>query len=334
MERAFVTGGTGFIGSRLCHELAGRGVRVLALVRSGSDRSKLAGLPVEFVEGDVTDLSSLRAGMAGCDTVFHMAALYREAKFPDAVYWKVNLDGTRNVLDAAKEVGVRYVSYCSTTGVLGDIKHPPADEATPYAPLDVYQESKTEAEKLVLERLRSGFIAGSVIRPTMVWGPHDTRLFKLFKGIATRSLPIVGDGKTWCHWVLVDDLVRGFRLAAESPYRTSAGLYTVGGERPVTLEHTMRTIAGVYGVKLLPFKVPVAPIQLAGSLVEAACAPFGIEPPLHRRRVDFFVKNRSFDCSKASRDFGYRPTYTFEEEAALTARWYLENGWLKLRHAA
>lgn len=327
MKKALVTGSTGFIGSTLCEELVDAGVQVRALHRASSNTTFLTGLPIELAVGEVTDRDSLRAAMHGCDVVFHLAALFREAKFPASEYWRVNLEGTRLVLDVAEELGVSHVGYCSTTGVLGDVKNPPADETTPYAPLDVYQESKTEAEKLAIERFRSGRLAGTVIRPAMVYGPRDTRLFKLFRGIASRSLPIIGDGKTWCHWVLGRDIARAFRLAAETS-ASHGNIYIAGGAHPIRLDESMRIIADEYGVPLLPFRVPVLPIQLIGSLVEALCLPFGIEPPIHRRRADFFIKNRSFDCSRARNDFGYTPTFSVEEEIRFVARWYVGAGWL------
>lgn len=333
MKKALVIGSTGFIGSTLCEELVDAGVQVRALHRESSNTSFLKTLPVELVTGEVTDRDSLRAAMQGCDVVFHLAALFREAKFPSSEYWRVNLEGTRLVLDVAEEVGVSHVGYCSTTGVLGDVKNPPADETTPYAPLDVYQESKTEAEKLALERFRSGRVAGTVIRPAMVYGPRDTRLFKLFRGIASRTLPIVGDGKTWCHWVLGRDVARAFRLAAETT-ASHGNVYIAGGAHPIRLDESMQIIADEYGVSLLPFRIPVLPIQLIGSLVETLCQPFGIEPPIHRRRADFFIKNRSFDCSRARNDFGYTPTFSVEEEIRFVARWYRDAGWLPHRGAA
>lgn len=329
MKTALVTGATGFIGSQLCRELAARSVQVRALHRPTSRIEPLKSLPIELVPGDVTDIESLRHAMKGVDTVYHVAALYREAKFDTSEYWRVNFEGTKNALSAAKAEGVAHFCHCSTTGVLGHIASPPATELAPYGPLDVYQESKTEAEKLVLEWFRERQIRGTIIRPAMVWGPGDTRLFKLFKGIASRMLPIVGSGQTWCHWILIDDLVRAFYSAAITP-AAEGGLYIIGGDRPVTLEYTMQKISEEYGVALLPFKIPVWPIQFAGTIVENLCAPFGIEPPLHRRRADFFTKNRSFDCSKAKRDLGFIPRYSFEDEVKLVARWYIENGWINL----
>jgi nucleoside-diphosphate-sugar epimerase len=282
---------------------------------------------VELVLGDVNDKPSLAGAVAGVDAVFHLAALYREAKFPDSEYWRVNLEGTRNVLEAVSTAGRARLIHCSTNGVHGPAEGDPIDETAPYGPCDVYQESKAEAEKLVFAWGKEGKIDACIIRPTMIWGPGDRRIFKLFKGVARRVLPVVGDGTTRFHWILVHDLARAFVLAAENP-STRGEAYLIGGRRIVTLRHTMQTIAQTYGVKLLPFRVPALPIQLAGSVVEALCRPFGIEPPLHRRRCDFFIKTRAFNCSKAVRELGFTTTYDFEDECAYVAKWYRDNGWL------
>ncbi len=327
--KVLVTGATGFVGSNVCRELINHGYQVKILHRSTSSLRAIEGLPLEKVVGDLSDPAALEVAVAGVEMVFHVGALYREAKFDDSVYWKVNFEGTKLLLEAARKAGVRKFIHTSTTGVMGHIANPPANESHPYNPGDVYQESKLEAEKIVLEWTRSGKIDGCVIRPTMIWGPGDTRLFKLFKGVATRRLPIVGSGKTLNHYILVEDLARAFRLAAENA-NVAGKIYLIGGERIVTLQETMEAIAKVYGVRLLPFKLPVVPIQIAGSIVEAVCRPFGIEPPLHRRRADFFIKSRAFDISRAKNELGFKASYSFEDEVAYVAKWYVDNGWIKL----
>jgi nucleoside-diphosphate-sugar epimerase len=327
-KTALVTGATGFVGSRLCRELTENRYSVKAMVRKNSRLTNIMGLEMETVEAELTDTESLKKAVEGVDVVFHIAALYREAKFPDSVYWQVNLDGTKHLLEAAKSAGVKKFIYCSTIGVHSHIKNPPADETEPYAPTDVYQESKTEAEKYVLTKFRENYIQGCVIRPAMIWGPNDTRFLKFFKGISKRKLPLIGGGEILCHWILVDDLVRAFRFAAESE-KSNGQVYIIAGERPVTLKYTMQKIAENLKVKLLPFRIPVLPIQIAGSIVETICKPFGIEPPLHRRRADFFTKNRAFNTSKAASELGFKPSHTFEDEVKLVSNWYKENGWLK-----
>ena len=325
--RALVTGSTGFVGSWMCRELLSAGYEVRALHRRSSSLAALEGLAVDRVEGDFTDLSSLRHSFAGVDYVFHIGALYRQAKFPDHVYFQANAEGTRNVFEAACAAGVKRVIHCSTIGVHSHIEHPPANETEPYAPTDVYQQSKVEGEKIALDYYHSGRMDGAVIRPAMIWGPADTRFLKMFRGIAARRFPLIGSGDIWTHWILVEDLVRSFRLAAETP-ASRGQVYIVAGDRPARLREVVERIAHGFGVEPLPLRIPAWPIQLAGSLVEALCRPFGIEPPLHRRRVDFFVKDRAFNVSKARTQLGFVPRMKLEDEIRYICDWYVQHAWV------
>ncbi|MBN8550565.1 MAG: NAD-dependent epimerase/dehydratase family protein [Deltaproteobacteria bacterium] len=328
--KVLVTGATGFVGGHLARRLLSEGAVVTLLVRSTSDPKTLEDFKTRgarLVTGDITSASSALEACAGQTFVFHCAALYREAKFPDEAYMQVNFEGTKILLEACKASGVKRIVHTSTIGVHSHIENPPANESEPYLPTDVYQVSKTEAEKFARARFESGEIDGVVIRPAMIWGEGDRRIFKLFKGIATRRLPIIGSGLTWTHWIYVQDLVDAYLLAA-TVEAARAQVYIIAGRRPVLMKDVFSTIAGIAGVKPLPFRIPAWPIQFVGSCVETVCSPFGIEPPLHRRRADFFVKNRWFDTSKAQRELGFKPRFEFEEEARLVYSWYRENGWL------
>lgn len=325
---ALVTGATGFLGSNLCKELLEHGYAVRALCRQSSDVSILRNFDVDLVQGDISDIDSLRKAMETCGSVFHIAALFRQAKYPDSVYNTVNVQGTRNVLEAAEEKKIRRIVHCSTVGVHSHIPNPPADENEPFRPGDIYQATKAEGEKLAQEWFRSGRLNGTVIRPAMIWGPGDKRTLKLFKGVAKRRFPMIGTGRTLTHWVMVDDLARGFRLAAES----SASLgqtYILAGEKPVTLDHLVTSIAAAFGVKPLPIRIPARPIQIFGDIVETICKPLKVEPPIYRRRVDFFTKTRAFNWDKAKRDLGYQPQRSFEEEVKTIAEWYVRNRWIE-----
>lgn len=308
-----VTGATGFVGGALCRQLAGAGHRVKALYRDDAKLEALAGMEVEPVKGDIVDRASLDAACDGVDLVFHLAALFRQAGFDDQVYRDINVGGTRNVFDAAIAAGARRIVHCSTGGVHSHIPDPPADENEPYRPGDIYQETKCEGEKLALEYFRSDRIRGAVIRPAMIWGPGDTRTQKLFVGIARRRMPIIGNGEVYQHWVLMEDVARGMILAGLDDSR-SGEVYIIAGEQAHKLREVFQIIAQRLGVKLLPFRVPAVPIQLLGDVVEKICIPFGVEPPIYRRRVDFFTKSRYFDWSKARDQLGYRPSHSFEEE--------------------
>ncbi len=329
-KKVLVTGSTGFVGGHLARRLLDIGALVTLLVRSTSNPETVQ----KFVEqgakistGDLTDPAAVDQAVSGQEFVFHCAALYREAKFPDEAYFQVNVDGTRNLLESAQRHGVRRFIHTSTIGVHSHIAHPPANESEPYHPTDVYQVSKVEAETLALGYFRSGKLDGVVLRPAMIWGEGDRRIFKLFRGVAHRSLPIIGTGKTWTHWIYVQDLVDAYLLAAEAP-RASGQIYLIAGKRPVYLREVYQSIAKLAGVSLLPFRVPAWPIQFIGSIVEILCRPLGIEPPIHRRRADFFIKNRWFDTSKAQAELGFSPRGDFDDEVRTIFSWYHQHGWL------
>lgn len=329
-QPVFITGASGFVGGHLAHRLLAEGANVSLLLRPSSSnelKESYTKLGAHIVTGDLKDRELLFSALTNQRFVFHCAALYREAKFPDSEYFKVNVDGSKNVLDAAAEANVGRVVHTSTIGVHSHIQHPPASESEPYLPTDVYQESKVEAEKYALSLLASGKVKGAVLRPAMIWGEGDKRFLKLFRGISKQKLPIIGTGKTWTHWIYVQDLVDAYLLAAQKE-EAIGQLYIVAGRRPVLLEEVFQQIAALAGVSVLPIRIPAWPIQALGSVVETLCKPFGIEPPLHRRRCDFFVKNRWFDTSKIQSELGFTPRYDFTEEAKIIFEWYKNQGWL------
>ena len=324
---AAVTGATGFVGSTLCRKLVEDGRHVRALYRDARKLDALNGLDVQSAEADVTDEAALRSAFQGVDTVYHVAALFRQQGYPDSAFWDTNVEGTRNVLTAAIHEGVRRIVHCSTVGVHSHIPSPPADESEPYRPGDIYQETKCEGEKLALQWFREGKIDGCVVRPAMIWGPGDNRTLKLYRGIARRRLPIIGTGKILLHWVLVDDVARGLILAGDSK-RSTAQTYIIAGEEPVSIEDLYSVIADETNVKPIGIRVPALPIQLLGEVVERICRPLGIEPPIYRRRVDFFTKTRAFDWSKARNELGYEPGQSLDEEVQLIVNSYRRLGWI------
>ena len=314
-EVYLVTGASGFVGGYLVRRLLDQGIRVRAMVRNENNAQDLKGLGAEVVKAELRDAESLARAVVGVRGVYHIAALFRQHGFADRVFREVNADGTRLLLDASIHAGVRRFIHCSTVGVLGDIAHLPADESTPYGPCDIYQQTKMEGEKLALEAFQSGRISGVVIRPAMIYGPGDQRTLKLFRMIARRRFFYVGRGLASVHWIDVRDLVRAFQLAMDHQERNGE-IYIIAGQSPMPLRTMCEEVAGQLGVSPPWLTLPVRPIQWAGSLCEALCRPFGVEPPLYRRRVDFYTKHRSFDGSKAGRELGFKPSGTFREEVA------------------
>ena len=327
--KVLVTGATGFTGGHLARHLASTGCSVAALVRPASlaRAVDLRNAGVEVRAGDLTDFASVQRAVEGCETVYHIAATYREAGQGDAAYVRVNVDGTRHVLEAALAAGVTRVVHCSTGGVHGHIENPPADETAPFAPGDVYQRTKLEAERLAADFGRANRIEVVVVRPIGIYGPGDLRFLKMFHGIARGRFPMLGRGDVFYHLTYIDDLVRGFQLAATCP--SAAGReYILGGPEYTTLTELVRLIADECGVAPPRVHFPIWPVWVAGALCEAVCVPLGIEPPLYRRRVDFFRKSRAFNIARARKELGYNPDIDLKTGIQRTAAWYRAQGLL------
>jgi nucleoside-diphosphate-sugar epimerase len=327
--KVLVTGATGFTGGHLARYLTSSGCAVAALVRPASlaRTNELRTAGVEIREGDLTDAASVRRAVEGCETVYHIAATYREAGQGDAAYVRINVEGTRHVLAAALAAGGKRVVHCSTGGVHGHIDHPPADETAPFAPGDVYQRTKLEAERLAADFGRRNRLEVVIVRPIGIYGPGDLRFLKMFRGIARGRFPILGRGDVFYHLTYIDDLVRGFELAGTTP--CAAGReYILGGPEYTTLNELVRLIADELGVAPPRLHFPIWPVWVAGALCEAVCVPLGIEPPLFRRRVDFFRKSRAFNIGRAREELGYNPAIDLKTGIKRTAAWYRSRGLL------
>jgi dihydroflavonol-4-reductase len=279
------------------------------------------------IEGDLRDGDAARRLVDGAEAVMHVAAVYRTAGHPDSYYRDVNVGGTDRLLEAAAAVGVRRFVHTSTVGVHGDVARPPADETAPIAPGDIYQQTKAEAEALAFEYHRCRRVPVVVVRPGAIYGPGETRLLKLFRAIARGRYAIVGSGRPFYHPVYIDDLVQGFLLALLREEAVGEA-FIVAGPRYVSQTEMAEVIARHTGGRLLPFRIPAAPLQWAGTLVETLCVPLGLEPPLHRRRVDFWTKSRAFSIEKARRRLGYAPEVDFDEGVRRTVEAYRRAGWL------
>lgn len=327
MSRVLVTGATGFAGSHLARRLLQDGHDVRILVRPGRDVSELELLGAETALGDLTDRDSVNRAMDGIEVVYHIAALFRKAGCPDSAYWDVNFHGAVNLFDAALVHGVSRFIHCSTVGVLGHIENPPADETRACNPGDIYQTTKCEAEKAALSFHAERGLPVTVVRPAGIYGPGDTRWLKLFKSIAGRRFVMLGGGETLIHLVFISDLVDAFILAAENPNAVGR-VYIVGGERYVTLNELASTIARTVGVSDNFLHIPVKPVRALSGIVEDVCRAVRIEPPIYRRRVDFFVKDRAFDITRARSELGYAPKVGLEEGLRRTADWYKEQAFI------
>jgi nucleoside-diphosphate-sugar epimerase len=325
--RIALTGATGYTGGRLLAALRARGDEVSVLARVASVTPELRGCGARIVEGDLRETDAVARLVEGAAAVIHVAAVYRTAGHADAYYREVNVGGTLRLLEASARAGVRRFVHTSTVGVHGHVESPPASEDSPMAPGDIYQVTKAEAERAALAFGAARGLPVTVVRPGAIYGPGERRLLKLFRAIARGRYAVVGSGKPFYHPVFIDDLVDAYLLALERPEAVGQA-FIIAGPRYVSQDALAALIARASGGHVLPFRVPAWPLVAAGAVCEALLVPLGIEPPLHRRRVEFWVKSRAFSIEKARRLLGYAPKVDLEEGIARTLAWYREAGWL------
>jgi len=325
-----ITGGTGFIGSRLALDCAKRGepVRILAKInnaneQSGHDELKSAG--VEIIDGDVCQAADADKAMAGVKTLYHLAAAQHEANVGDDYFRNINVEGTRVILDAAVKAKVERVVHGSTIGVYGMADDGPVHDRTPLFPDNIYGQTKLEGEHLArsyVDRLKL-----SIVRISETFGPGDFRLLKLFKGIKSKKFFMVGKGANLHHPVYIDDLIEGLRAAASED--TAIGeTVVIAGPRAVTTKEMVTGISQALKSDGPKITVPLPALMGAAMVIETVCKPVGIQPPLHRRRMNFFVKSFQFSGEGAREKLGFEPKIDFAEGAKRTAQWYEETGHL------
>ncbi|MBD3287241.1 NAD-dependent epimerase/dehydratase family protein [candidate division KSB1 bacterium] len=322
-KKVLVTGATGFTGGYLAEELVNQKYSVRALSLPKQNTEKLEKMGVEIVYGDLTKKDTLAAAVEGVDTIYHIAAIFREQNVPKQLFYDVNVGGTKNLLESAVEANVRRFVHCSTVGVQGEIENPPATEEAPYNPGDVYQDSKVEGEKLALQFFKENTdkIEGVVFRPVGIYGPGDMRFLKIFKFVNSGKFRMIGNGEVKYHLTYVTDLAKGIALCGQKKEAVGE-VFTLGGNEYVTLNEYVKLLAEALEVPVPKKRVPLAPMMAAAVLCEALCYPLRIQPPIYRRRLDFFTKDRAFDISKAKKLLGYNPSEDLKTGLKKTAEWY------------
>jgi len=289
------------------------------------------------VPGDLTDPNAARVAVKGVDTVFHLAAIRDRWGIPYQDYCRVNVEGTRHLLQAAADQGCRFV-YCSSVGVMG---HPGClgiDESFPFAAGDGkynYSHTKALADQMTLDYAAHGRLWATVVRPVISYGPGDTwgMLTRLIDMLAYGRFLPVGDGRNYLHLAYISDVVDGFLLAAGNE-QANGRAYIIAGPAAITLNDLVRKLCGLLGVPLPRWHVPAGLARATGRGMEILYAlkwrtgitALGSVPFITRDKVDTLALNRSYSTARAERELGLRPKVDYDQGLPLTVNWWRNQG--------
>lgn len=325
--KAFVTGATGFIGASIVRELLRDGREVRALVRSGSDTSNLAGLDVEHWQGDLLDRATLQQGLKGCDVLYHAAADYRLWTRDPAVMYRVNVDGTTAILEAALENGLSRVVYTSSVGTLGNPGDGrPGTETTPVTLADMVGHYKKS--KFLAERAAESFVGRGlplvIVNPSTPVGPMDikpTPTGRIIVDFLNRKMPAYLD--TGLNIIGVEDCARAHILAGQ---RGRIGEKYILGNTNLTLRDIFRLLEEITGLSAPKVRLPYLPILLAAYVNEGIASITGREPLIPLAGVQMAAKFMYFDSSKAVRELGL-PQAPVKDALQQAVEWFRRNGY-------
>jgi dihydroflavonol-4-reductase len=330
VARILITGATGFIGCELA-QLAlrlGHQVTAVSAVNNATERdryNRLAAAGIEVVTASLDQRDLLESALQNQDAVIHLAAAQHEAEAPESLFRRVNVEGTRTMLELARRARVPRFIHGSTIGVYGAAAAGVLNEQSPLAPTSSYGRTKAEAEAVAREY--SSQMAVCIVRISETYGPGDMRLLKLFRAVQRDRYLTIGDGRNQHQLIYVDDLARGLVTAVEAPGASGVTVVLAGSEI-LTTDEMVTAIGAAVRKARAPWHVPMWPFSAAAFVFEKTLPPLGIRPPLHQRRLDFFRKSFRFSTEAAAAKLGFRASISFADGACRTAQWYREQGLL------
>lgn len=320
--KAFITGGTGFIGSHLVDYLISGDAEVRCLVRN--QEKWLEAKSYTKISGDMHDLPALKEGMKGVDVVFHTAGLVKAPEYLD--FHRVNVDATENIIRMAQKSGVKKIVVLSSLAAAGPSNGTPLSEEEDSEPVSMYGKSKKKMEEMI-RSLAGEDTSISIIRPPSVFGPREEQIYSLFKVASKGLFPIVGDSGNRISLVYVSDLVEGMMLAANNQ-KKGLETYYISSEKTYSWDEIKSTTSEVLGKKLRAIRIkPVLARRLAGA-VEQMSSFFGHYPVINRDKANEMVLEWTCSVEKAKKELDYRQRVSLGAGITKTIRWYKKHNWL------
>jgi nucleoside-diphosphate-sugar epimerase len=326
-----VTGATGFLGANLVRYLLAQAEDVRILVRSSIKAEPLVAQGAKAVVGDITDCQALQRALLGVDVIYHLAGRLYGPDVPAKEYDRIHVQGTQALLDCCKkQPGLRRFVHVSTTGVIGVTGDQPADERAAYAPTNAYEQTKWQAEQLVLTALQWGLPA-VIVRPGLVYGPGDLHLLGFFRTIHYKLFRPIGRQPVWLHPIYIDDLTEALVRCTQQPPAVGE-CFHIAGQEPVTIAGLAEMIACALGTRLPYGTIPLTAaraVAAVGDLLPARLKPFA---PLTRSRLDFLTNSRVYDVRKAQQELGFVAATELPVGVEQTVAWYRRQGYLPAAH--
>lgn len=321
--KAFVTGGTGFIGSHLADQLLKRqNDQIFCLIRG--DSKWLHDKDIKIVKGSLQDFPALREGIDGSDVVFHIAGM---VKAPDQrTFDNANVEATENVLRLCMKYKVPKLVVLSSLAACGPSFSRPLTESDPLMPVTRYGESKKRMEEMIHDTADES-ISVSIIRPPAVYGPREDQIFSVFQMASWKLFPIIGNKNGKISLIHVNDLIEGILLAARNK-TPGVSTYFISSEEIYTWDEIRKATEIAFEHKIFPFTVKPRLVEHIGSIAEKSASLIGRYPVINRDKARELGMQWTCSVEKAKSDLDFRQKTSLQEGISNTIHWYKKHHWL------
>ncbi|MBI2508163.1 NAD(P)-dependent oxidoreductase [Candidatus Woesearchaeota archaeon] len=324
--KTLVTGATGFVGNYLIEELLKHNYKVTCLVRKEiklNNQDK-----VNLVISDITNKRGVDEAVKGKDIVFHLVGIGNISALSRNSYEKfreINVEGTRNVLDACEKYKVKKIVYLSSTAAMGLIKKPIINENDICNPKTPYQKSKYESEQLIKEYIQRYNLPVIILRPTMIYGPRmkHGQILKIYKIMKRGFFPFVDGGNATIPAVHVKDVVNAIVAAAKNG--RVGETYILAGDDNKNLREIVSIIQIKGNLKVVKINLPKSFLKIPVFILQNLSLIININPPMTLQRLNSFTFNRVFDISKAKKELKWEPKIGIEQGLEETVNYFMEN---------